>query len=408
MRLRSFAALAGALLLAEAPAAQDLAPVGTPGTLDVATWNVKFFGRVGQGPSDEAKQFRNVLTVLRRGGVDVWGLQEVTDVATFNRLLDSLAGSGYAGILGPQVNQEPDFDQRLAFVYNPAAVALQSSGTILSGSNFGGRAPLELRGTVVLGDTSVAVRFIVIHAKAGATQSDYNQRANASTALKGYIDPLIAAGEHVVLLGDFNDELADSIVNGTQPSPYIGLTTDPDYRFVTLPLDQSNTPTYCGNNTACGPGVGSTLDHIVLTGPLLDDYDGASDRYAAVLDAFDAFGGEFVSTTSDHLPIWARLDLAGSATPAEPGAPRRTLALAPPAPNPTGATATLAYTLDRPATVRLEVFDALGRRVALLAEGAHPTGAHRATLDATTLPPGLYLVRLSAAGEAVTQRLARR
>ena len=76
-----------------------------------------------------------------------------------------------------------------------------------------------------------------------------------------------------------------------------------------------------------------------------------------------------------------------------------------PYPNPAGARVTLAYGLPEPGGVRVEAFDALGRRVAVLADGPREAGWHQATLDATGLPAGVYLVRLAAAGRVLTQRL---
>ena len=69
-------------------------------------------------------------------------------------------------------------------------------------------------------------------------------------------------------------------------------------------------------------------------------------------------------------------------------------------PNPTRGALTVAYTLPAAATVTLEVYDALGRRVASLWEGPLGPGAHHATWDARGVPAGVYLVRLSAGGEA--------
>ena len=65
-------------------------------------------------------------------------------------------------------------------------------------------------------------------------------------------------------------------------------------------------------------------------------------------------------------------------------------------PNPAASGATVRYTLAEAADVTLAVFDVLGRRVAVLAEGPLATGVHTASLDAAALPPGLYLVRLVA------------
>ncbi len=74
-------------------------------------------------------------------------------------------------------------------------------------------------------------------------------------------------------------------------------------------------------------------------------------------------------------------------------------------PNPARDAATVVYTLAVPGRVRLEVYDVLGRRVAVLADGRLPAGAHRAVLDGAGLPSGTYLVRLTAGAETATQKL---
>lgn len=79
--------------------------------------------------------------------------------------------------------------------------------------------------------------------------------------------------------------------------------------------------------------------------------------------------------------------------------------LAPNFPNPFAASTTLRYALPRAADVRLEVFDALGRRVATLADGEQAAGAHEVTWDAGTLASGVYIARLVSAGSVETQRL---
>ena len=81
--------------------------------------------------------------------------------------------------------------------------------------------------------------------------------------------------------------------------------------------------------------------------------------------------------------------LAATALPAE-------VALGSVFPNPLAATARVPFELPAPAAVRLAVYDALGREVAVLVDGSRPAGAHEATLDAGALAPGVYFVRLSA------------
>ncbi|MDX1531898.1 MAG: T9SS type A sorting domain-containing protein [Rhodothermales bacterium] len=68
-------------------------------------------------------------------------------------------------------------------------------------------------------------------------------------------------------------------------------------------------------------------------------------------------------------------------------------------PNPAVGTATVAFTLDEPAPVRVEAFDVLGRRVAVLADGPAPAGESRVGFEVGALPAGLYLVRVSGAGQ---------
>jgi hypothetical protein len=54
----------------------------------------------------------------------------------------------------------------------------------------------------------------------------------------------------------------------------------------------------------------------------------------------------------------------------------------------------LSYTLDRPAAVRLRVYDAQGRLVATLAEGMQAAGTYRVPFEAAHLPGGVYFCRL--------------
>lgn len=74
-------------------------------------------------------------------------------------------------------------------------------------------------------------------------------------------------------------------------------------------------------------------------------------------------------------------------------------------PNPFTSVTTLTYALPEAATVRLEVFDVLGRRVRVLVDETLPAGEHRVALSAAGLPSGTYLVRLAAGDRAATSRV---
>ena len=64
-------------------------------------------------------------------------------------------------------------------------------------------------------------------------------------------------------------------------------------------------------------------------------------------------------------------------------------------PNPSGGRPSVAVTLGRPsASVRVSVFDALGREVAVLHDGPLGAGTHRLGLDGEALPAGSYVARV--------------
>ncbi len=91
----------------------------------------------------------------------------------------------------------------------------------------------------------------------------------------------------------------------------------------------------------------------------------------------------------------------------EGGAPRSALALRV-EPNPARGAVALRLTLPKAGAVRVEAYDALGRRVYAADLGARPAGPTTFTLEASTWAPGLYVVRATAAdGHTATARLVR-
>ncbi len=74
-------------------------------------------------------------------------------------------------------------------------------------------------------------------------------------------------------------------------------------------------------------------------------------------------------------------------------------------PNPFNPITTIRFSLPESAPVRLEVFDMLGRRVSTLIDGTLSSGWHESRFDANTLSSGMYLYRLSVAGQQVTRSM---
>ncbi|MEM1093742.1 MAG: T9SS type A sorting domain-containing protein [Bacteroidota bacterium] len=72
-------------------------------------------------------------------------------------------------------------------------------------------------------------------------------------------------------------------------------------------------------------------------------------------------------------------------------------------PNPFNPSTVLRFTLPAAQQVRLAVYDALGREVAVLRDGVLTAGTHEATFEAAGLPSGLYLYRLEAGQQQQTR-----
>lgn len=64
-------------------------------------------------------------------------------------------------------------------------------------------------------------------------------------------------------------------------------------------------------------------------------------------------------------------------------------------PNPFNGTTVVEYLLPTSSTIRLVVYDILGKEVRVIAEGRQESGSHHVMLDASSMASGAYLVRLS-------------
>ncbi len=135
---------------------------------------------------------------------------------------------------------------------------------------------------------------------------------------------------------------------------------------------------------------------------------------------FTATVGYILSGTPDSCAIWFGMtgpsanpsnfhagsmftldDLSLSVTAtgvATPAAQPLTFALSQNFPNPFNPSTLIRYELPGSGTVRLTVYDILGREVATLVDGTQQQGAHEARFDGGGLSSGVYLYRLQTSG----------
>ena len=74
-------------------------------------------------------------------------------------------------------------------------------------------------------------------------------------------------------------------------------------------------------------------------------------------------------------------------------------------PNPFNPSTEIGFSLDRTSNVRVEVFDVLGRSIAVLADESMEPGYHRLTWNAARESGGIYFCRLTAAGSMRTIKM---
>lgn len=74
-------------------------------------------------------------------------------------------------------------------------------------------------------------------------------------------------------------------------------------------------------------------------------------------------------------------------------------------PNPFNPVTQIAYALPEESHITLTVYNALGQRVAVLADEVRAAGHHSATFDAANLSSGLYIYRLQTSGKILTRQM---
>ena len=275
---------------------------GSAATLDVAAWNVDWFGDTEHGPTDEGRQLQNVRDVIAGTDCDLWGLEEVVDASAFQTLLKGLPG--YAGLLASDaaVTYGSAYytgdEQKVALVYKTGLATLQSARLILvdHNSDFAGRPPLEACFQITQGGSTHTVYVICFHAKAYSDAQSYQRRLNASAALKQYLDT-VRANDKVFILGDYNDDLDASITSG-QPSPYQNFVADTaNYLTPTKALSDAGIATMVTHSGA--------VDHQIATSELAGAYvAGSAKAFRA-----DQYLSDYATSTTDHLPVMTRWTL---------------------------------------------------------------------------------------------------
>jgi hypothetical protein len=83
----------------------------------------------------------------------------------------------------------------------------------------------------------------------------------------------------------------------------------------------------------------------------------------------------------------------------------REFGMSPNYPNPARDRTTISFSIPEPAHVTLEVFDILGRRVAVVVDEPRPAGEHSVELSLRDYSPGIYTYRIVSGGNKTSRRM---
>ena len=186
------------------------------------------------------------------------------------------------------------------------------------------------------------------------------------------------------------------VVHGATDAPTIDVRSgfggpilfdDASYGDVTRYLELGRSVFTLGVTTGSGAPVAAYTADLTTTGGLAVTVLASGFLAPAANQNGAAFGllAVFPNGTTALLPV-------AVAAEAAPEAGR--FALGAPAPNPLAAAGSVAFSLAVPGRATLALFDALGRRVALLADGDFAADRHTARLDTAGLAAGTYVLRL--------------
>ncbi len=352
-------------------------------TFDVVTWNIEWFGHSGNGPDDLDLQMNNVIEVIRTIDADLYALQEIANEQRFFALVDSL--EGYDGFWADYITQ----NQKMAYIYKTDVIQKINSGPHMTNQDpfdWAFRLPLWFEFDATVNDVTRRIRSYNTHAKAISDEDSYNRRVMASLRMKEYLDSF-RTDDNVIFIGDYNDRLITATFDD-QESPYSNFVDDGNYYTITYDLEERGFASYIAGRFR------SMIDHITVTNDLIEDHIDGAQRVEN-----PNYIGSFISTTSDHAPVWTRFDFSRSLVSTEDdyiSESPEMFELKQNYPNPFNPTTNISFNVPERADVSLKVYDVMGREVASIANNqSFSRGAHTLAFDASSLSSGMYIYRLT-------------
>jgi endonuclease/exonuclease/phosphatase family metal-dependent hydrolase len=292
-------ALGGCRDAAPAPAEPDAAPdaeswpyppprtdatqrIGSPDTLEIATWNIENF-------PDDAGTPRYVADIITSLDLDVLVVEEIADEAAWRELIDRLRE--HDGVLSSHRYSLTEY-QKLGVIYRTAMVTPGEPVLLFQTDPYAfPRPPLAV--PLAIDDhvhPPLQLELLGVHLKAGVADEDGGRRRVAIAALDAHLRAQINGGgeDEVILAGDYN-EIVTTAAGQTNLAPILGA---PDrYTLRTRPLADAGEYSYVPSSRL--------IDHITTTAALAPRL--ASARI--VIPRLQTTYSGYLTHVSDHLPV---------------------------------------------------------------------------------------------------------
>lgn len=267
--------------------------VGDSMQIEIANWNLNWLGKKGYGPTNETLQQNNIIDVIKKSDIDIWTFCEVSDNLVFDSMMLQLPEYKYT-----ICNYLPE--QKTAFVYKKAMFEIIGSeliGTQQKDSFSTLRFPFQVRLKPLIPIGIDTLFLIAIHLKANiGTASEllsaYNSRIRSGQWLKMYLNQQ-HNNHFCMVLGDWNDDIDESIYNGL-PSPFAPLL-DLGFNFTFL------TKLFSDNHTGTTTAYPEAIDHQLISNQFKAYYIPNSTK----LFALNQYISNYSNSTSDHYPVYS-------------------------------------------------------------------------------------------------------
>lgn len=279
--------------------AQNIPQKGSITTLEIANWNIEWFGKTnpGYGPSDDVLQKQLVYETILKSEIDIWALNEISDKKAFDSLLLNL--QYFDGILSTYLPE-----QKTALIYRTSMFDIVYSKLIgiENPDSFSTmRYPMEV---CLIPKTDIGIDslfLILVHLKSNfgsdsAKMLSYNSRKRSAEWFKMYLNNS-HSNRNTIVLGDWNDDLDVSIFNEL-PSPYSNLqNSNFPFSFISKKFTDLEIAT-----TVYYPNA---IDHQMLSNKLklkhLND--------SVFVWRLDKHISNYGSTCSDHYPVYSKFNI---------------------------------------------------------------------------------------------------